>query len=56
MVMIEPPKFRKVTPSLVDLANIQDAEWRPMTRFEIFMGKIKWKFKNRKNANNTGTW
>lgn len=47
IVLVEPPKVRKVTPSLRDTANIEDAQWRKLTRFEMMVGRLKWKFKNK---------
>lgn len=47
IVFVEPPKVRKVTPSLRDLANIEDAQWRRLTRFEMMVGRLKWKLKNK---------
>ena len=47
VVLIESPRVPKVVPSLVDLANIQDAQWRRLNRFEVMIGRLKWKLKNR---------
>jgi hypothetical protein len=35
MTMIEPPLKRTITPSLRDIANIVDAEWRPIPRYVL---------------------
>lgn len=32
MTIIEPPKVRKVVPSLRDLNNVEDAVWYPVKR------------------------
>jgi hypothetical protein len=43
MTVIEPPRVRKAVPSLRDLNNIEDAQWRPLTRFELAVrGIVKW--------------
>lgn len=47
VVLIERPRFPKSVPSAVDLANIQDAQWRRLTSFEVMVGRLKWKLKNK---------
>lgn len=47
VVLVEPPRVRKVKPSLRDLANVEDAQWRRLTRFEVAVGRLKWKLKNK---------
>lgn len=37
MIIIEPPKVRKVVPSLRDLNNIEDAVWYPIKKKGINM-------------------
>lgn len=43
VVLIEKPRIQKSVPSLRDLANIEDAQWRRLTRFELAVRRIvKW--------------
>jgi len=41
MIIIEPPRIRKVVPSLRDMANIEDAVWRPVPRWKLYARSIK---------------
>lgn len=45
MVIIEPPKKKTVTPSQKDIDNIEDAEWREIGKWEIFIRNIKKAFR-----------
>jgi hypothetical protein len=45
MVIIEPPKKKTVTPSQKDIDNIVDAEWRELSKLEIFIRNIKKSFR-----------
>lgn len=43
MMFVEPPRVRKVVPSLVDLNNIEDADWRPIPRYELlWRALVRW--------------
>jgi len=43
MTMIEHPVKRTVTPSLRELANVEDAVWRPVPRYVLWWRAfIRW--------------
>lgn len=46
MVIIEKPHSVRPVPSLRDLNNIEDAQWRKLTRFELAVRHIVWFFKH----------
>lgn len=41
MIIVEPPRIRKVVPSLRDMENIEDAVWRPVPRWKLYLRDIK---------------